>query len=89
MPSKSYGGGCPFDDRVGDTASTVAPDDEGGDVRKRTVRIDDIPADGVELAEEQLANLLGGMQPEVRESTSGTWSRGRGYDNDDDFGPGH
>ncbi|NBE80144.1 putative ATP-grasp target RiPP [Micromonospora rubida] len=32
-------------------------------MKRRTVRIDAIPADGVELADEQLARMLGGLPP--------------------------
>ncbi|WP_433349794.1 hypothetical protein [Micromonospora sp. CA-111912] len=32
-------------------------------MRRKTVRIDTIPADGVELADEQLARMLGGLPP--------------------------
>ncbi|MER7419707.1 hypothetical protein ABT346_23490 [Micromonospora peucetia] len=32
-------------------------------MRRRTVQIDTIPGDGVELADDQLAGMLGGLPP--------------------------
>ncbi|MEU4643018.1 putative ATP-grasp target RiPP [Micromonospora sp. NPDC047465] len=51
----------------------------------KSVRIDDIPADGVELTEDELANLIGGLPPSWHRSSK-TINIDPGYtDTDEDF----
>jgi hypothetical protein len=57
-------------------------------MQQRVVHIDDIPEDGIELAEEQLAKLLGGMRPGGGGGGGGTSKTGDvdgGTDSDSDF----
>ncbi len=52
---------------------------------KSIIRIDDIPADGVELTEDDLANLIGGVRPPFDRSSK-CLNIEEGYcDADEDF----
>ncbi|MER5332923.1 putative ATP-grasp target RiPP [Micromonospora sp. NPDC002717] len=66
-------------------AATTAPNNHGGNGMGKSVRIDDIPADGIELTEDELANLIGGLPPSWHRSSK-TINIDPGYtDTDEDF----
>jgi hypothetical protein len=62
------------------------PDTKEARMRRKPVQIDDLPADGFELAEDQLATMLGGLPPAGGAGSSKTQVKDGGpVDKDTDF----